>query len=648
MASPLKWIAPACLTAACVLPFEDFMVDAALQPTAAVADGASTVLVEAEGAMQASAADTDGAVTVLVELSGAIAADSAYTVGTAHARLLVSGALVSGDAEIGGVLKPPPFQTAAEARTGKVYIVEITALERSLTRDVIPWIDFACGQAACVAPDDDIASGEVTFRFSTTGYTSPAAGTLSNTHFEGRVEQPLRITRSFPVVPEGSRRVAMESGFISLINSDAYFDTLAQSHAVDGRKVRVLFGLETYEYDDFTPVFWGSAVAWQPDFNDFSVEVRDFGYRLERPLHTETFLGTGGYEGTASLKGMPRPTLFGEAFNISPVLFDPSNLVYQIHHREIEAVTAVKDRGAALSFDADYADYAALVGASVGSGEYATCLALGLIRTGSTASLLTVDAKGDADGGYVASSADIAQRVLEDFGQVDPSEIDSASLSAFDTLVPGVIHYYTRDLPRISEVLDRVIGHCGGVWGTGTDGRYFVKLLTAPEATDIADYIVEADIIDINRAPHIEGTFPPRAVQRALYALNNTVMTGEDIAGAVSDADRERLSKEGLAVFAKDEQVRTEFYLAREPEPLRTLFRDETDAQAIVDHWLGLLKEQRIPYRVTLNERGYMAPLGRTVHVTDPRINSGNGKLLRVLDANTDAGGETIELLVWG
>ncbi|MGH2173878.1 hypothetical protein ACQ1Z4_14290, partial [Enterococcus faecalis] len=87
---------------------------------------------------------------------------------------------------------------------------------------------------------------------------------------------------------------------------------------------------------------------------------------------------------------------FGSPQNISPVLLVPASLIYQAHDGAMQSIDAVYDRGAPLTGAGDVADYAALAAASVSSGQFKTCLALGLFKLGSAAAgTVTADVKGD-------------------------------------------------------------------------------------------------------------------------------------------------------------------------------------------------------------------------------------------------------------
>ena len=116
---------------------------------------------------------------------------------------------------------------------------------------------------------------------------------------------------------------------------------------------------------------------------------------------TATYAGTTGAEGPADLKGRVKPWVFGVAKNVEPVLIDPTDNVYQFSaYGEIEAVDTLYERGSAFAASVgDYADYAALVAASIPEGRFGTCLAEGMVRLGAPAyGVITGDVQGDIGG----------------------------------------------------------------------------------------------------------------------------------------------------------------------------------------------------------------------------------------------------------
>lgn len=641
----LRFVIPFGMVAFGCLPFEGAVGD--LHAAGATMSGASAVKVAATGTPAAARATASGTSTVKVGVTGSPQASTATLTGAAHARLVASGALQAGTATIGGFTKKP-FQDAATASKGQIHLVEMEALQRSLTRDSIAWVAPFGMTPFGMAPEDDADSAIVTFGFSDAGYVSPTTGTKPNTIFLGRVSQPLRMARSIAIAPESERRVNMEFGQISLVNSDGELDSAALEYAVDGRPVQVKLGLASFEYGDFKPVFTGRSTGWTPGFDSMDLTVRDQTYLLDVELHPETYGGAGGYDGTDQLAGKVRPDCFGKCLNVSPVLVDPANLVFQFHRRQAQAVDAVYDRRVALVFGADHATYADLVGATIAGGHFDTCLAKGLIRPGSSPTLLTADVRGDSAGTYVDTTAAIAQRLITVYGSFSSGDLDADLWSAFDAAAPGTVGWYSAEPVQISAALSQIIGGCSGHWGADFDGLIGAFVLDEPDPANVIFQYDQANIRQINRVAAPSNTYPPRWRQRMGYQKNWTVMSGENVAGSVSDADRAFAGEEYRLVTSSDDQTRTEFLTALDPGQVGTYFDDDADAQDVSDRNLRLFGSPRDTLQLVVGLAAYMTPVGSTANIVHPRVNGGAGKLVRVIDAEIDAAAQQVTLVVWG
>jgi hypothetical protein len=452
-------------------------------------------------------------------------------------------------------------------------------------------------------------------------------------------------------VPEGDRRVTIELGNFEISNGDGELDAVVRGYSVDGRRIRVLLGLQADRYDRFTPIFTGRMVQWANDLKDVGVVARDETYRLDRTMQADLYGGTGGYDGGADLAGKPRPLTFGRALNVTPAPIDAANLVFQFHSRQAQAVDAVYDRGAALAATADYASFAALTAATLTTGQFATCLALGLIRLGSTASgLVTADVKGDAAGSYVDTTALIARRIMQDFGLVGDSEIDLASVSDFGTAFPGTIGWYQPPATvKLSDALNQIVGHCGGWWGALPSGQFQFGFLSLPSADRYVLDIDAADMVaDLVFLQPLAGTFPPRFRQRVGYQQLFTTQSDQDLAGSVTAARRQYLSQDFRVASVIDASVQSDYLLATDPAPLQSLFYSQADAAALAASLLALYKVARQTVRVILDLKGLGARLGASVLVTHPRLNGGEPIPMLVMDITIRADDRLVELVLWG
>jgi hypothetical protein len=550
-------------------------------------------------------------------------------------------------AQLTGAGTRNPVVAAWDADSGRVMLYEVTAYKLGAAGS---WITPVGTQPLGSIPDSATITGESTFRFSDVGYISRPGDSVPDTCFDGAVDSGLRLTRSTPVTPEASRRVTLDLGSFSIINADGDLDSIVRGYSIDGRRVRVLLGLSSYRYDQFTPIFTGRMAQWGNDLSKVNIVVRDESYRLEKPMQTDIYDGSGGYNGGADLLGKPRPMTFGQVLNVSPPLIDSANLIFQVHHRTIQSVDAVYDRGATITAGANYATYAALVAAVVSAGTYATCLTFGLIRLGSTPSgLITADIKGDASATYIDTTGAIGKRIIKDFGGLVDTELDLASYVDFEAGLPGTVGWWRGTDPiNVNSALDEIMGHCAAWWGAMPDGPIQVGRLTTPSATLYTLALDESDQIKLEILDPLNGTFPPRFRQRVGYQKNWTPQQDTDLAGAVTAARRQFLAEGYRLVKSEDLTVQTKFQLAVDPEPLPSLFYNSSDASTLAASLLSLYGAARQTVRVTLDLKGLGARLSSTVLLTHPRLNDGVPTPMLLMDATIAADPRQTELVLWG
>jgi hypothetical protein len=549
--------------------------------------------------------------------------------------------------EIPGAGTPSGLVQAWNAEVGRTLLYEVTTFDRATGA---PWIIPYGVLPYGVVPTEALLTGEIILRFSDTGFISTPADSLANTNFDGSVSTGLQMTSTTPPTPEVSRRATIQVGNFALANVDGQLDSAVRNYSVDGRKVRTLLGLRANGYDTYVPIFTGRMVQWDNNLSEVSIVVRDETYRLDKPMQTDIYDGSGGYSGGTDLAGRPRPMTFGQALNISPPLANATLLIYQVHHRAIQSVDAVYDRGAALTPGADYATYALLAAAVVSGGTYATCLAFGLIRLGSTPSgLITADIHGDAAGGYIDTTGLIAKRIIKDFGALADTDLDLSSWSNFDTGLPGTIGWFQdASAINVSDALDQVFGHCAGWWGALSTGLIQCGRLSVPTSDLYVLAIDENDDITLEILQPLSGTFPPRFRQRVGYQRIWTEQQDTDLAGAVTAARRAFLSQSFRVASSTDSSVQNAFLLATDPDPLQSLFYNQSDAATLADGLLTLYKSLRQTVRITIDLKGLSARLSATVLVTHRRLNGGNPLPMLVLDITILADQRQVELVLWG
>jgi hypothetical protein len=208
---------------------------------------------------------------------------------------------------------------------------------------------------------------------------------------------------------------------------------------------------------------------------------------LDEPL-LATYAGTGGVEGEAALKGVPKQLALGAPRFAPATLIDGTNLVLQLSaYGAIEGLEAAFER--ALRFPAsvgDFADYPALVAAAVPAGRVATSKAAGLVRHGAPpVGLLSYHLQGDRGGagGWSRLPGALIARIAEISGA--SAKVNAASLAALDVARPWPTSWIFRDQITRREAIQRIAASVNAAVGVDWLGKLFAVpiQINAPTVT---------------------------------------------------------------------------------------------------------------------------------------------------------------------
>lgn len=565
--------------------------------------------------------------------------------------------------------KPYATYIAPAVIDDAAHLIEINAYTGSTVGTVLRPDVIGATPVAGFPLGSEIPSAEITLRYGDrTWIGEPSDPDQPNKLYLGRALTPLQFERDAPILPEQNRRLQVQYGQIVLANGDGELDAALSGYRVAGRTVRVLRGSPgtvvspfilgssslggsdqlgggrvSTLYSDFAVVLSGLATDWEQDEDRVTVSLRDTAYKLELPLQSTLYAGTGGAEGDSQWTGKPKPICLGVKRNIAPDAIDAANNVYCYHYRQANAVTAARDQGVALTIDGDDADYATLVAAVIAGGHARTCLAKGLIRTQTTPVALTVDVHGDAVGGYVNTHAGLARRVLGGIMALTNGEYDYGSFGSWPAGTAG-IYFDSSQAITAAAAMDLIAGSVAGWWGPRRDGTIAGGTMPDPAASNPDLYVTLADL----RAP-LQTVAPPsipRYRQRVGYEALQVTQADANLAGAVSASDRLFYGEPYRSVTSIDTDVQTIYPFAVDPPVLVSLFDGSADAQTLADTILGLHKHTRRIFRAALGPLGFYLDLGFVVNVTYPRFGLEGGQNFVVVGLAEDAAGVTATL--WG
>ncbi|CDO34040.1 hypothetical protein [Novosphingobium sp. KN65.2] len=323
-----------------------------------------------------------------------------------------------------------------------------------------------------LTPLDPTDGSRPVLRVSSSGRDRDLAGYNSERWWPAIVEKPKFSIRLFDGDFTGDVSVAQGGLTVRL-------DVLAVADPNAARYVWAGAGVVIYIWSSgtATQVFNGKVTGFGSSKNrlELSIEVDTEPFKVD--VLGATYAGTTGIEGGADLKGRVKPWVLGRAANIEPVLIDTTNYVYQVSaYGPIDDVTALYERGSSFGASSgDYADYDALVAASLPEGAWATSLAYGLIRLGAPAyGLITADVDGDSNGGtFWRKTGEIIERVADALS-IDSGLIQSSSLTALDTDVPYNINLYLTEQISFYDLVVALARPCNAVAGVDFLGKIFV------------------------------------------------------------------------------------------------------------------------------------------------------------------------------
>lgn len=524
---------------------------------------------------------------------------------------------------------------------------------------------FAAGSVSCTVEQlDDSANFFVTA--ATHEFITRDGDTPRNQPFLGTLVNPGNFSRSI-VNGGGFGELSVGYGDLELINSEADYDDLVENFAVDGRRIVIKVGTKdgvrsVGPYSDFGTVADLQATGWVAQDDRLIISLRDKGYLLEVPTQPSVYGGTGNLDGDAAVAGRRKPIAIGDGAsgngaNASPALILASEYIYQIHDGSVQAIPTVYDSGFALTATSDHATLNAMRAATLVPGQYATCIAFGLIRLGGRPDgRVTCDFEGANSGGYVETMADAIRWLVENASDVTDDDFDDAAIDLFNVLQDAPICYYLDENSdeTLAQTLANIMGRTG--WAGFTRlGKFEVRRFDDAGIAPVA-YFDTIDIASdrIERVRMPSGVDPIVSRLRVTWGHNFTPMTADEIVGDVTENQPARaafLQQPHSTVSTADAdalEIEADHPLAKEPEPFVLYFVDQDDAEDERDRLAEIYMAERAMYRFTVKGRWPDIDAGSTVHLTYPRWNLDDGQFGVVVEMDEDgeANDTTLTVLV--
>ena len=515
---------------------------------------------------------------------------------------------------------------------------------------VVPWGVLSNAPAAVESYD--------TIRASDLGYRTAPADAGGVVVYPPHLNSAFAIDRRLNLAPTAAAAGAAW-GSVSLANTRNRYDAIAAADNCDGRGVRVYVGAKTldpsrgYLMDPpraaLTPLFTGIATPWFCSDTSLDVPIRDATYWLERPAQTALYGGTGGLDGGTDIKGLPKPKTRGSVRQVTPVLVDAVNRIYQwTDNRGV--ISAVYEGGATgITYAGDVAD---LYSGTTPAGQYRTNQARGLFQLGSTpVRTITLDASGDfvtPAAGSVSTVASLARWFMLDDMGLPPSLLDVGSFAAADAAYPYTAGFFIGTSPTDGvTVAGAIVGSLAGkIIPTRTGTLRLVVLRVVPANAAPSATFTRQNAVSLTPRPLGTPLDPPPYRWQVGYARAWTVQTS-NLSGSITPAMTQFLAASDRFSVWVGTAVQVAYRRPSDPPQVPTYLANAADALAVANDLGALWGARRRVYDLVLPVAlGMQREIGDVVRIAWPMDNLAGGALGQVVGEQFRAGDSQITLQV--
>lgn len=399
----------------------------------------------------------------------------------------------------------------------------------------------------------------------------------------------------------------------------------------DGQAFALWAGEEDGDFPaDFTQVGAGSIRSVKLGLQTASVVIRDDMDRLNKPILTRTFLGTGGLEGDSTLAGKRAPRAFGDPLPVPCTLVDAGKLIYHVCDgvAATPASAVALDGGVTLSMGSVYATTADLQATAPTAGQ-ARFYGAGpcYVRLGSAPA-------------YDVSCAPSQVRITAGSAVWLPTLAADAGVSASGSVISVEDYLPIDSSDTYLQVMARQCKAEPSWFGFDALGNFQAGTISDPAGGSPVTTLRASQILEIERSAPPGLDVP---VWRVQTKGRRNWMAGRTLAGAAADYMR-REWYSGAA--ASDTAVQTVHALAGD----MSIESSRYSASGAAD-FLALHKLDRDFLRVVVPmSRAVLAAidLGDCVEVKHSRFGMSAGKKCLAVGIENNFGARTVTYSLWG
>jgi hypothetical protein len=436
-----------------------------------------------------------------------------------------------------------------------------------------------------------------------------------------------------------------------------------------------------------------------------NIKVRDKLERLNAPV-IENKIGTyGTWAGGQKNQDQLRPIIFGEVFNITPVLIDPRNLEYMVNTSVPDQVVGIATNGACENIieirDNGVPIYGTVNATSIIRGSKYTIKTLGttnFVNIGASSNTVGVEftatgtgtgsgtatiagayvdlatgtfklrappvgtitasvqgiqkstnlSSGAAQTTYVNTVANLIATIVTQFGKsstrLGASDVDWTNFNTFNTTNGAQeVGVYLGGTENVLVTCQQIASSIASQIVMSRLGKLQIYQFGATSSTVFTDVGVDDMIFN---SLSISNRYAVQAAVKLAFAKNWTVQT--DLLTNIPYANKENLATEWLTATGKDETVKSNYKLDVDPLQIDTMLISDIDASAEASRLLNYYKTVRTCYKFTGKSKLLSLTLGSTVNLKHPRFNLSAGRLGQVISLNPDwlSGRVEVEVII--
>lgn len=461
-----------------------------------------------------------------------------------------------------------------------------------------------------VEVEDILNGGTSPIYLSNKAFTSTNTDNPSNTYYDACVIGGVSFSESLDL--QGSASLGI--GEVEIENTNGVRDTWLDYIWVN-KRITIRLGDPRWTRSDFYMIFDGvvSDISSR-SASTLNLIMLDKLERLNKPISEATLGGSGNNS------DRQKPLVFGECFNIEPLLTDsvPNTLEYMLHNGAIESIIEVRDNGLPV-----------LITPNLAAGKF------NLLR--SPAGQITASVQGSTNGGYSDTIANIITNIVTNYGpsnsRLSLADIDTSNFSAFQSANTQAVGIYCSDRENVLDVCQRLASSVGASVVFSSLGKLrLVKLDMAGSGTThtvTRDDVLLGELY-IGDKPIVKGTI------KLNYCYNWTVQGASTLAGALPSNHVPIFDKDWDNVAVSNPSTVSEYNLSEDPIAEDTLLLSTSAATAEANRRLNLWSIDRYVVTMTCLAHLLVVELGDSITITNSRYGLVNGKTGIIISIERD------------